>query len=84
MTSVTKWYLHLIKLTSLNVYKGSKTSLIKISDTLQTDSQQNGEIGLLIKADSNARTKVVLSVLETARAAGVGKVSLATRHPSRK
>ena len=62
-------------------YKGSRTSLIEISDILHADSQQDGEIKLLIKADSNARTKVLLSVLEAARAAGVGKVSLATQHP---
>ena len=63
-------------------YKGSKTSLIEIFEILQTGSQQTGEIELLIKADSNALTKVVLSVLEAARAAGVGKVSLATQRPS--
>ena len=63
-------------------YKGSKTSLIEIFEILQTGSEQTGEIELLIKADSNARTKVVLSVLEAARAAGVGKVSLATQRPS--
>ena len=63
-------------------YKGSKTSLIEIFEILQTGSQQTGEIELLIKADSNALTKVVISVLEAARAAGVGKVSLATQRPS--
>ena len=62
-------------------YEGSKTSLIEIFESLQRSNQQTGEIELLIKADSNARTKVVLSVLEAARAAGVGKVSLATQRP---
>ena len=63
-------------------YEGSKTSLVEISQALQTGSLTNSEIELLIKADSNALTKVVLSVLEAARAAGVGKVSLATQRPS--
>ena len=63
-------------------YEGNKTSFIEISDMLQRRGQQNGEIQLLIKADSNARTKVVLSVLEAARTAGVSKISLATQHPS--
>tara|TARA_B100000686_G_scaffold352224_1_gene453450 strand:+ start:108 stop:512 length:405 start_codon:yes stop_codon:yes gene_type:complete len=62
-------------------YEGSKTSLVEISQALQTGSLTNSEIELLIKADSNARTKTVLSVLEVARVAGVGKVSLATQHP---
>jgi len=79
---------HQISLTILEngdiFYNGSNTTLVEIYEALRTGGAQNGELKVLIKADSNARTKAVLSVLEAARAAGVGKVSLATQHPSAK
>ena len=65
-------------------YNESKVSLAEINETFHKGGQRDGEIKVLIKADSSARTKIVLSVLEAARAAGIGQVSLATQIPTAK
>ncbi len=65
-------------------YDGGKTSLSEIEKIFGEISQENEAVKVLIKADSNARTKLVVSILEVANSAGVGQVSLATQHPSAK